>query len=171
MEQKKRSFKIFGSDIGFSSPPNQYYWGVEPGSVAKKFGSMLFKLINNEDSKYYKFKHKELINLVLRETTKDSSKNIYYYIASRHTLKKPLIRKLPNGTEIVNQYKTIVHKCYSKKDYIEIVLTPSPQRSPQKPANRSPQKPANRSPQKPTNRSPQKPTNRSPQKSPLKPSD
>ena len=140
MDNKKRSFKIFGSDIGFSSPPTQYYRGAEPGSVAKKFGTMLFKLINNETSKYYKFKDQNTIKIVLRETTKDSSKNIYYYTATRDTLKKPVIRKLPNGTEIVNQYKTIVHKCESKKDYINIVLTPSPQQSPQKPCNKSPQK-------------------------------
>ena len=150
MELKKRSFKIFGSDIGFSSPPTQYYWGVEPGAVAKKFGTMLFKLINNKDSKYYKFKDQNIIKIVLRETTKDSSKNIYYYEVTRHTLKKPVIRKVPDGTEIVNQYKTIVHKCESKKDYINIVLTPSPQQSPQKPTNKSPQKSPKKSPLKPS---------------------
>jgi len=139
MDQKQRSFKIFGSDIGFSSPPTQYYKGAEPGSAAKKFGTMLFKLINNETSKYSRFKHQNTIKLVLRETTKDSSKNIYYYDVTRHTLKNPVIRKGPDGTQIVNQYKTIVHKCKSKKDYLKIVLTPSPQRSPQKPTNESPQ--------------------------------
>jgi hypothetical protein len=106
-----RSFQVFGSGIGYISPTSSYYKGKEPGIVAKKFGSMLFRLINDEKSDYYKYRDQSSIKFIMREKTKGSDKATFYYKAERIELPTPVKRTLPDGTVIINRYKTIVHKC------------------------------------------------------------
>jgi hypothetical protein len=105
-----RSFQVFGSGIGYISPTSSYYKGKEPGIVAKKFGSMLFRLINDEKSDYYKYRDQSSIKFIMREKTKGSDKATFYYKAERIELPTPVKRTLPDGTVIINRYKTIVHK-------------------------------------------------------------
>ena len=105
-----RSFKIVGSGIGYVSPSTSYYKGKDPMSAANKFGSMLFRLVNN-DSKYSKFSKQESIKMIMRETTRGSAKATFYYKVERTELPKPIERTLPDGTVIVNRYKIKTHKC------------------------------------------------------------
>ena len=128
IEQKKRTFKILRSEIGFTSPSTQYYKGKEPCSVAKKFGTMLFKMINDKNSKYYKYSNLKTIKIIIRETTKHSLNKIYFYEVQQDELKKPVIRKSPNGNEIRYQYKTIVKTFNSNEEFERIISTPSPQK-------------------------------------------
>lgn len=115
-EKQCRSFKIVGSGIGYVSPPTSYYKGKEPMNAANKFGSMLFRLINDKKSAYYKFNKQNTIKMIMRETTRGSSKATYYYKVERHELPKPIERTLPNGTKIVNKYKIKTHKCPADED-------------------------------------------------------
>jgi hypothetical protein len=105
-----RSFKIVGSGIGFVSPPTSYYKNKDPMAAANKFGTMLFRLVNN-DPKYSKFAKQDTIKMIMRETTRGSSRATYYYKVERTELAKPVERTLPNGTVIVNKYKVKAHKC------------------------------------------------------------
>jgi hypothetical protein len=116
VEKQCRSFKIVGSGIGYVSPPTSYYKGKEPMNAANKFGSMLFRLINDKKSAYYKFNKQNTIKMIMRETTRGSSKATYYYKVERHELPKPIERTLPNGTKIVNKYKIKTHKCPADED-------------------------------------------------------
>jgi hypothetical protein len=115
-EKQCRSFKIVGSGIGYVSPSTSYYKGKEPMNAANKFGSMLFRLINDKKSSYYKFNKQNTIKMIMRETTRGSSKATYYYKVERHELPKPIERTLPNGTKIVNKYKIKTHKCPADED-------------------------------------------------------
>nr|QOI90350.1 hypothetical protein HWQ62_00213 [Pyramimonas orientalis virus] len=105
-----RSFKIVGSGIGYVSPSTSYYKGKDPMSAANKFGSMLFRLINN-DSKYSKFAKQDSIKMIMRETTRGSARSTFYYKVERTELPKPVERTLPDGTVIINKYKVKAHKC------------------------------------------------------------
>ena len=115
-----RSFKIIGSGIGYMSPPSSYYKGKDPMSVANKFGTMLFKLINSKTNKkgesnpYYKFNKQKMIKIIIKETTRTSSKPTFYYKVERED--KPTTRTLPDGTVIVNKYKIKSHKCSANED-------------------------------------------------------
>lgn len=106
-----RSFKVVGSGIGYVSPPSSYYKGKDPLTVANKFGSMMFRLINDKNGKYYSFRNKKNIKIIVKETTKGSLKNTFYYNLKRVELPKPITRTLPNGTVIVNKYKIHASKC------------------------------------------------------------
>lgn len=106
-----RTFKIVGSGIGYVSPSSSYYKGKDPLTAANKFGSMLFRLTNDKSSKYSKYKDKTTIKIILKETTRGSAKNTFYYKIERTLLPKPIKRTLPNGTVIVNKYKIKTSKC------------------------------------------------------------
>jgi hypothetical protein len=114
---------VFGSGIGYISPTSSYYKGKEPGIVAKKFGSMLFRLINDEKSDYYKYRDQSSIKFIMREKTKGSDKATFYYKAERIELPTPVKRTLPDGTVIINRYKTIVHK-NDQKINTQTITTP-----------------------------------------------
>tara|TARA_Y100000389_G_scaffold171628_1_gene179414 strand:- start:98 stop:580 length:483 start_codon:yes stop_codon:yes gene_type:complete len=106
-----RSFQVFGSGIGYKSPSNSYYKGKAPTVVAKKFGSMLFRLINDKTSEYFRFQNQSTIKFIMKETTRGSEKSTFYYRAERVELPEPIRRTLPNGNVIVNKYRIVIHKC------------------------------------------------------------
>ena len=85
-------------------------------SVANKFGSMLFRLINDKTSAYFKYNKQNTIKIIMKETTRGSSKATFYYAVERIELPKPIERKLPDGTVIVNKYKIKTHKCDKDTD-------------------------------------------------------
>lgn len=116
-----RTFQVFGSGIGYKSPNTSYYKGKTPSAVAKKFGSMLFRLINDETSDYYKYRHQKTIKFIMRETTRGSDKATFYYKAEHILLPNPVERKLPNGKMIVNKYKTVIHKCGADPEIENII--------------------------------------------------
>ena len=91
-----RSFKIVASNVGFVSPPAQYYKGKNTNGVAKKFGTTLFK----------SFK-KDKIIILMKETTQGSEKKIYEYELTFKKFDKPVIREI-KGKEIINTGQTIV---------------------------------------------------------------
>lgn len=127
IDKSCKSFKITSSNIGYSSPPTSYYKGKDPSSTAKKFGTMLFKLINDKnDPKYYKFNHQNTITFIIRETTRNSNNKTFSYITKRETLNKPIKRTLPNGTVITNKYKITVHKYDSNKTKTKPIINDSP---------------------------------------------
>lgn len=115
-ESQCRSFKILGSGVGYISPARSYYKGKDPMSVANKFGSMLFRLINDKTSAYFKYNKQNTIKIIMKETTRGSSKATFYYTVERIELPKPIERKLPDGTVIVNKYKIKTHKCDKDTD-------------------------------------------------------
>jgi hypothetical protein len=83
-------------------------------SAANKLGTMLFRLVNSNDpkySKYSKFSKQDSIKMIMRETTRGSARATFYYKVERTELPKPITRTLPDGTVIVNKYKTKTRKC------------------------------------------------------------
>jgi hypothetical protein len=114
-----RSFQVFGSGIGYKSPSSSYYKGKAPSAVAKKFGSMLFRLINDHTSEYVRFRNQSTIKFIMKETTRGSDKSTFYYKAERVELPEPIRRTLPNDNVIVNKYRIIIHKCGGGDDLEE----------------------------------------------------
>lgn len=114
-----RSFQVFGSGIGYKSPSSSYYKGKAPAAVAKKFGSMLFRLINDKTSEYFRFRNQSTIKFIMKETTRGSEKSTFYYRAERIELPEPIRRTLPNGNVIVNKYNIVIHKCGGDDDKLE----------------------------------------------------
>lgn len=94
-KEVKRTFTIQGSDLEYSGGR---YKGVSPYLVAKKAAKQLFRMIENkkkqsELNKYNKFKSYKKIKLILREMTRGSNKNIYYYEAYTEMLPEPIVIK------------------------------------------------------------------------------
>tara|TARA_Y100000389_G_C17295306_1_gene430187 strand:- start:314 stop:736 length:423 start_codon:yes stop_codon:yes gene_type:complete len=96
-----RTFKISYSSIGFVSPTNQYYKGKEPNVVARKFGTMLFKLSTDPLGNKYKFRKDNTMQIKLKETTRGSQKKEYDYTLEKIELETPQVRVLPDGTKLI----------------------------------------------------------------------
>lgn len=94
-QDKKRSFTIQSSEIGFSG--GEYKSDI-PSKAAKKAAKRIFTLIAN-DEKYSKFASHDTIKFLLREKTRGSEKKIYYYETSIKNLKQPkiIMVKAPNN--------------------------------------------------------------------------
>lgn len=105
-----RSFKIVDSSVGYQSPPTSYFRGKTPGVVAKKFGSMLFRLVMNNPS-YMRYKETDTIDISIQETTHGSNRALYCYTVKKTMLDRSITRTLPNGRQITNRFKTSVFKC------------------------------------------------------------
>jgi hypothetical protein len=80
------------------------YVSKTPSSAARKAATKLFKKASNSGK----------ITFCLRETTVDSKKKEFHYVATRVKLAKPLVRVI-NGVEIVNRFKTEVKAVKDKK--------------------------------------------------------
>lgn len=93
---EKRTFKIIASDVGFVSPPTQYFTGKYPSSVAKKFGTKLFKLFK-----------KDKIKVLMKETTRGSKKKIYKYALTFQEFDEPVEREI-NDNIIIYTGRTVV---------------------------------------------------------------
>mgnify|MGYP001287044471 CR=1 FL=1 len=110
-ESQCRSFKIIGCGVGFKSKQTSYYKGKTPAVAVRKFGRMLFKLINDPNSEFYKFKDQQTIKVIIKETTRGSDRKTYYFLTQRVELEKPVTRTLPNGQTVVNRYKVLCKRC------------------------------------------------------------
>jgi hypothetical protein len=106
-----RTFKIIGCGVGFKSKSTSYYKGKSPTVAVRKIGRMLFKLINDPKSEYYKYKKQTTIKVIIRETTQGSKHKTFYYLTERFELDKPIVRTLPNGNVITNKYKIKCKRC------------------------------------------------------------
>ncbi len=82
------------------------YVSKTPSAAARKAATKLFK----KASKGTQSK----VTFCLRETTADSAKKEFHYVATRVKLAKPLVRVI-NGVEIVNRYKTEVKAAKAAK--------------------------------------------------------
>lgn len=95
MADKKRSFTIQASEIGFTGGD---YKSSSPWSAAKKASKRLFQLVEKEEA-YKEFKKLETIKFILREKTMGSEKKSYFYEGSVTELKEPIYIKVkaPNS--------------------------------------------------------------------------
>lgn len=126
-KQEFRTFTIQGSDIGFTGGIYKVKKedGV-PSSAARKAGSVLFRVVRNgakyhhkpkefpqfaKFSKYAKYAKDKTIKFLLRETTRGSSKESFYYEASVIELKDPIVVNR-NGVEITIERKVSVKVCH-----------------------------------------------------------
>lgn len=101
-----RTFTIQGSGIKYIGGR---YKTDNVQSAAKRAASQLFRKLKKPE--YRMYKAKKNIKFILRETTKESKKRTFYYIAERVELPKPVKIKLKNDQEIVYKYKINVKKC------------------------------------------------------------
>lgn len=95
---KKRKFTIAGSDIGFEGGLYKSDSAGTPVSAARKAAAVLFRMIENKNknpkfNKYHSFAHHKGIKFIIRETTRGSTKESYYYEAVAHPLKTPKVIK------------------------------------------------------------------------------
>ena len=100
-----RTFKIIYSSIGFVSPTNQYFKGKEPNAVARKFGTMLFKLSKDPLGNKYKFRKDNTMQIKLKETTRGSQKKEYDYTLVKVELAKPQVRMLPDNSKLITTHE------------------------------------------------------------------
>ena len=105
-----RKFKIVHSSIGYVSSPSSSFSGSSPLSVAKKFGSKLFRIIQ-EDPQYISYKNATEIKINIRESTRGSSNDVFCYNLKKNYYDKPIERTLPNGTKIEYTFEIIAHRC------------------------------------------------------------
>ncbi len=90
MADKKRTFTILASEIGFNGGD---YKSDSPKSAARKAAKRLFQLVN-KDAAYHKFKRLESIKFILREKTSGSDKKTYFYESTVEELKEPIFIKV-----------------------------------------------------------------------------
>lgn len=105
MSGEKRSFTIEGSSLGIKTG---HYKGKTPGQAARKAAKMLYKRLDKHDDRsLVKFNKVKNVKLMLRETTRGSPNNVFYYEADRTELNTPKVieRKLPNGEVLRIEYK------------------------------------------------------------------
>lgn len=105
-----RKFKIISSSIGFVSSESSYFSGSSPYSVAKKFGSKLFRIIQ-QDPEYTSYKDLTEIKVNIRESTRNSKNNVFCYKLVKKNFDKPIQRTLPNGTIIEYKFEIKVKRC------------------------------------------------------------
>lgn len=85
MSDKKRTFTIQASEIGFSGGD---YKSDLPSKAAKKAAKRVFALAA-KDASYKKFDSKKTLWFVLREKTRDSEKKVSFYKGMIQDLKNP----------------------------------------------------------------------------------
>jgi hypothetical protein len=108
----KRTFTIQGSDLGYEGGR---YKGVSPQAAARKAAKQLFRMVENkkDDAKWHKYEkyasHKKL-KFILREASRGSDKNTYYYEAHVVALPEPKVI-VRNGVEIKVTKNIVVRTC------------------------------------------------------------
>lgn len=97
MSDKKRTFTIQGSEIGFVGGD---YKSDLPSKAAKKAAKRLFQLIT-KDPKYKRYGDKKTMVFLLREKTRGSDKKTFSYETSVKDLKSPkfIMVKAPTNPE------------------------------------------------------------------------
>jgi CxxC motif-containing protein (DUF1111 family) len=131
-----RSFTIQGSDIGFSGGSYKVKHGKDgkggaPSSAAKKAASALFRVVRNavkyqkdpkgnarfaKLAKFAKWSKEKSIKFLLRETTRGSGKESFYYEATVVELKDPITVNR-NGVEVVIKHKVSVKVCHDPHNH------------------------------------------------------
>lgn len=96
----KRTFTIQGSDLGFEGGR---YKSVTPAGAARKAAKQLFRMVENKLNKtawhkYAKFASHKKLRFIVRESTRGSKRDTFYYEASVEQLDQPRVIKR-NGTE------------------------------------------------------------------------
>jgi hypothetical protein len=115
VEENKRNFTVAGSDIGFEGGVYKTNKSGTPLSAARKAAAVIFRMIENKNknpkfNKYHSFAHHKGIKFIIRETTRGSAKESYYYEAVAHPLKTPKVIK--RGDEEIVVTKTIEVKAH-----------------------------------------------------------
>jgi len=78
MEEQKRSFTVYGSNVNFKGGR---YISLTPSSAAKKAASRIFR----------EYPRKSVVVLTLRETTSGSNHDNFSYKATKVNLKEPVV--------------------------------------------------------------------------------
>lgn len=112
----KRSFTVIGSDIGFEG--GSYKTTVAPAVAAKKAASIMFRVIKSaaqkpKDAKlkkYAGFKNRDTIKFIIRETTRGSARDTFYYVATKIKLDTPIVVKR-GGVEYTIDQKITIKTC------------------------------------------------------------
>lgn len=112
MSETKRTFTIQGSDLGFEGGR---YKGVSPMAAGRKAAKQLFRMIENKDSKadwkkYARFAHFKVIKFIIRESTRGSAKDTFFYEATVTPLKTPRVIER-NGVQITVTKQINVKAC------------------------------------------------------------
>jgi len=110
MTKGEKSFTIEGSGTTFKG--GRYRSKTGPLSAAKKAGARLYRDLTESLIKIREKNGKKDIKFILKETTKGSSKETYFFKVKRVTLKKPVIRTIA-GKKIETKYTYEVKKCGS----------------------------------------------------------
>lgn len=110
--ESKRTFTIQGSDLGFEGGR---YKGTSPQLAARKAAKQLFRMVENKKKdpklhKYEKYASHKKIKFILREASRGSDKNTFYYEAHIEKLPEPKVIKR-NGVEITVTKNVIVRTC------------------------------------------------------------
>jgi len=106
MSEEKRTFAVEGSSIGFRGG---HYTGTTPAQAAKKAGKALFQRAANNEH-FRRYKNVKSIKIMLRETTRTSTHEEFYYEVHRTEKKTPVTRKIA-GVEVVYKYDYHTNSC------------------------------------------------------------
>ena len=109
-----RTFRIIYSSIGYVSPKTSYYKGKSPNAVARKFGTMLFRLSKDPLGNKYKFRKDNTMQIKMKETTRGSKHKEYDYTLEKQDLEEPNVRFLPDNTKLITTHKINVYPFVSK---------------------------------------------------------
>jgi hypothetical protein len=102
MSEEKRNFAVEGSSIGFRGG---HYTGLTPVQAAKKAGKALFQRVD-KNPHFRRYKNVKSIKVMLRETTRTSTHEEFYYEIHRVEKKNPVKRTIA-GVEV--EYKFDYH--------------------------------------------------------------
>jgi len=106
----EKTFTIEGS--GINKTGGRYRSKTGPLAAAKKAGARLYRELTEGQIKLREKKGKKDIKFILKETTRGSSKETFFFKVTRITLKKPLVRTIAGNT-IETKYTYEVKKCGS----------------------------------------------------------
>jgi oxalate decarboxylase/phosphoglucose isomerase-like protein (cupin superfamily) len=112
MVDAKRKFTIQGSDLGFEGGR---YKGTDPILAARKAAKQLFRMIENKKKnpewhKYEQFAKHKVLKFIIREVTRGSKKDTYFYEAVVIPLPEPKVIKR-DGVEITVTKMVKVKTC------------------------------------------------------------
>jgi len=106
MSEEKRTFAVEGSSIGFRGG---HYTGSTPAQAAKKAGKALFQRVA-KNVHFRRHKNAKSIKIMLRETTRTSTHEEFYYEVHRTEKKNPITRTIA-GVEVVYKYDYHTNAC------------------------------------------------------------
>ena len=105
-DDAKRTFAVEGSTIGFRGGR---YKGASPFQAAKKAAKALFRRLDN-DAHYRQHKSAKSMKIMLRETTRGSTHEEFFYEAIR-TEKKDPVKRVVNGVELEYKFDYKLNSC------------------------------------------------------------